>query len=411
MNPEELLKFIEAEMAKLLEGIRGQFVSSEELAAKIDEVKSLMKSAKPNEDVEKKFKELESIALKQGEEIAKMQSGKKTSIVESRKDLLKKAMDNLEKKGFSGSEKFVIKTDVTRAAIVDDEESMHLSDVARLATSERNLESVMTKIQMSANSHGVVTYTDQTTATRNAASVAEGAQYPESAIAWRSYRKNLEKVGDSIPVTVEALKDVAWMQSELDNFITNNLELKVENLLAVGNGTTPNITGVYTYATAFDTVAYAASTKPKVSVPNVADLMAILKTEITATKGAKYNPNIVIVNPYTALELKLLKAMTGDSVVSKLIVMEGDQLMVAGMRVVENSNIAENTLVLGDFRFARIYTDGTIMIEIGEVDKQFIEDTKTLKGTRYLLLLIRNADADAFIKVTNITTAKTAITA
>lgn len=81
-----------------------------------------------------------------------------------------------------------------------------------------------------------------------AASVAEGATKPESAISWIERTCRIEKVADSIPVTKEALADIFFVQGEIRRLLEINLALKVDDLLYDGDGVTPNIKGVYTSA-------------------------------------------------------------------------------------------------------------------------------------------------------------------
>jgi hypothetical protein len=51
---------------------------------------------------------------------------------------------------------------------------------------------------------------------------------------------------------------------------------------------------------------------------------------------------------------------------------------IAGLAVVEDNNMPDNQLVVGDRRFATIYTKKQVLFE-GLVNAQFTSDAKTIK--------------------------------
>jgi hypothetical protein len=82
---------------------------------------------------------------------------------------------------------------------------------------------------------------------------------------------------------------------------------------------------------------------------------------------------------------------------------------IAGLAIVEDNNLADNTLVVGDGRYGTIYEKGGVVLSEGYSGTQFVEDIKTLKARVRLLFLIRNVDKTGFLKCTDITTALTTL--
>jgi len=82
-----------------------------------------------------------------------------------------------------------------------------------------------------------------------------------------------------------------------------------------------------------------------------------------------------------------------------------DSGTIPGLTIVEDNNLADNTLVVGDSRFGRIYEKPGVVISEGLVNAQFTSDLKTLKARVRILFLIRNVDKTGFLKCTNINTA------
>jgi hypothetical protein len=79
------------------------------------------------------------------------------------------------------------------------------------------------------------------------------------------------------------------------------------------------------------------------------------------------------------------------------------------MSIIEDNNMADNVLVVGDRRYARIYEMAGVTVARGEVNEQFIEDSMTIKVRKRLAFLIRTADSTGFRKVTSISAALTTL--
>ena len=78
---------------------------------------------------------------------------------------------------------------------------------------------------------------------------------------------------------------------------------------------------------------------------------------------------------------------------------------IGSLTIVEDNNMPDNQLVIGDRRFAKIYEKTGVVLSEGLANAQFLSDTKTIKARKRLAMLIRTVDATGFRKVTNITTA------
>jgi hypothetical protein len=62
---------------------------------------------------------------------------------------------------------------------------------------------------------------------------------------------------------------------------------------------------------------------------------------------------------------------------------------IAGLAVVEDNNIPDNQLVVGDRRFATIYEKINYVLTEGLVNAQFTSDAKTIKARKRMAMLIR----------------------
>lgn len=339
---------------------------------------------------------------KQGERMRKYEAAENTkdetieSIVETKVEEIKKlskltqGQPNLT---ITIPRKAILKTQITRASVSGTTMAMRLPGLGELPYLGLKLSQLFKHAQVAPSSNGVIRFYDQLAITRGAAPVAEGATKPESAITWIERMLKVEKIADSIPVTKEAWTDVYFIQSEIDRLLNLNLAIKEDQQLWSGTGVTPEITGVYTNSTDFDPAPYAGS----VVDPNIYDLVATMRVAIMNSKQSKYDPNIVVMNPVDLLKLRLTKDEFG-----RYLFPTDSVPAINGMTAIESSQVTANTLLVGDSRYATIYDLEDVNLEMGYINDQFIKNAMTLLAEKRETLLIRNVDADAFLKSTDI---------
>ena len=355
------------------------------------------------------IKRLEDALKEQGIQIKALseKGGVKTEF----KSLGEYLKENLKDKDFQKSEATKVsmiipvdsvlatKTTVLPNSFTTNYAGSRIPGYGQIATAARKIASLFSQFPIGADSNGVIYYTDQTTATRNAAARAVGDTAGSSVLAWTGYSQSLECISDSIPIAKEMMSRHSLLEAEIRNFIMNNLLLKEDSLLISGTGNTPEIKGIYTYATAFNSAAYTGF-KPKFA--GLMDLIVIMATEIM--KDTNYMVDTVIINPADALGLKLEKDSNGNRINIQLMNAAGE-MTVTNIRVVESASQTINTLTIGDFTKARRYYGENINLEFGyNAAGDFAKRIVTLLGTMDELLLVRNCEADAFLKSTDIAT-------
>lgn len=276
--------------------------------------------------------------------------------------------------------------------------------IGQIATPKLVLSNFFKVSPIQIDGNGVATYEDwdETTTVSAAAAVAEGAAFPASTAKFKTYSINIEKIGDTIGMTYESLRDFKRFSAELARFLTRNMQAVVNQALWNGTGVTPNIAGIYTRVTAFDPVTYSGATTTD---PDIVDLARVLSTEIMNGKDAKYETNFMFVSHNDYLSASLKKDTT-----NRLIYPNG--LPKIGMvEIIPSSFVVDNTAVIGDKNYVELIGNpNEIQIEVGFKTGDWESDKESLKGRVRTALLIREADKDGFLKVTSISAALTAIT-
>lgn len=310
--------------------------------------------------------------------------------------LVKEIGDNIQAiKNIAKGEKgeVTIKALTNRASVANNTNAYVLPEIGQLGVVRRALYDVLPKIQIPANGNdnGIIKYHDwdESTTVRAAAMTAEGVAFPESTAKFAEYTLPLRKIGDTLPVTEEFGEDVALAAAELNRFIDVNVQTKVDNEIITGDNTGQRLKGLLTSVPTYTAVA------ENIEFANIKDLVRRMRTAIVKPRGSKYNPDIVVMNSDTFDKYYLAKDQDGGYLFD-------ENGRIAGLTVVEDNNMPDNQLVVGDRRFATIYEKGGVVLSEGMVNEQFTEDTKTIKARKRLAMLIRNVDATGFLKSTDI---------
>lgn len=320
----------------------------------------------------------------------------------------KELSDNMDAiKGFahgSGGE-LEIKALTLRANITGNESAVDLTTVGTYGRPTLSMFDLFPKINLAnGQNDGTVRYYDwdEATTVEAAEMVAEGAAFPESTAKWQKYSIDLKKIGDTLPVTEEFFEDETMFAAELRMFLMRNVEDIIDYQLAKGAGTGENLTGLQTSATAF-----TPATVTHYDTPNIFDLLTAMKEQVHVARGSKYRLNFVAMN--TATRNKMFGTKDSDKNYLSHPLMSPDRTNFDGMTIVEANILDNDVIIVGDNRYGVIYHKPGIVLSRGFVGDQFKEDEITLKVRKRLLLLIRNVDTSAFVKVTDTDAALAAI--
>jgi hypothetical protein len=292
----------------------------------------------------------------------------------------------------SNSGSIELKANTVLASIEDNDVSFHLPNIGQLGVKNTTLFDVLPKINVPAGMHnGKISYIDwdEDTTVRAASALAEAEPFNESTAKFKYYTEELKKIGDILPVSEEFGEDATTAAAELSRFLQVNVAQERSRQLVEGDGTSNTFKGLLNRAIAYTPVGAG------IVDANLKDLVRKMRTSIVKNRGSKYQPDIVVMNSDTYDQYYLKK----DGENNYLFDENG---RIAGLTVVEDNFMPDNTLVVGDRRFAAIYQMMGIILSEGYVGDQFGEDLKSIKARTRLLMLIREVDRTGFLKCTDI---------
>lgn len=328
---------------------------------------------------------------------------KENAMIELVKENRTKIDKSTRSKGDGQVHEFVVKADALRASVVGNASAVDLPSGGLLANRKLTVYDLFPKVPVGKDANGVIRYVDWDAATTvlAAAAVAEGGVIPESTAKWATYTLALQKVGVSIPVSEEFAYDDAQFMAEVENFLKNDVAVKIDTDLIAANGTAPNIKGLKAQATAYTAAASS------ITDASIYDLIVDVKRAISAPYGSKYSPDFALMN-VVDINKMLLKKDVNKQYVSPPFSQNGNgvaEFSVAGIRIIECNSITANEMILGDSRFGKIYEEPGFAVATGYDGADWSSDMMTLKARKRLNLLVRTADQTGFAKVASISAA------
>lgn len=357
--------------------------------------------------VEKGIKDLSEAVKKQGETLSAMknQSAGKSKSFE---DLLKEKsgeFDAMIKAGGAGmiSINTSLKT-VQSSNVGSDTNAFRDQNVGQIQRGMPYMRDLFPKVFLSGGTHGDVKWYEQLAVTNNAGNVAEVRTAPtESNLTWVEKTLNSRRIMDWCKISVDSLKDIAFVRGEITALINKNMKIKENSQLLSGLGTGNEIAGINTYATDFVTAGVSVKDAQLVDLINQAGV----QIAVDMLGGAL--PNYWVANPADVQKYIRSRKDANNRYLFEAWAL-GANPTIGNMQAVENALAASDTLLVGDFNRATLYIWDDLMIEIAQIE----DDKKTGLTTiiAYLRenLRVNDVDKKAFVKVDSIATDLAAIT-
>ena len=221
-----------------------------------------------------------------------------------------------------------------------------------------------------------------------AAMTAEGAAKSQADFDLVVASANVKKVTAYIKVTKEMLDDVELMRSEIDQELTELINLKIDDQLLNGTGLTVNLTGIVTNATAWAAGAFALA----IPTPTRYD---VLRTAINQVRVNLFEPNYIVVHPTDATGMELSKDTTGQYIMPPFIATDGTT--VSGIRVITNTGVTLDKFLVGDFTKSGVRFKEGLTINVGYENDDFTKNLVTILAEARLVQRVKSNHYGAFV--------------
>jgi HK97 family phage major capsid protein len=203
----------------------------------------------------------------------------------------------------------------------------------------------------------------------------------------------VRKVTAFIKVSKEMLDDVPLMESEINQELTEVINLKIDSQLLTGDNTGQNLAGINLNATAFTPGSFATGEANEVVDPNNAD---VLRVAINQVMIAQFQPNYIVMNPTDAAAMDLDKGNDGHYRLPPFST--NANTVVKGIPIISNVGVTEGEYLVGDFSKAGVRFKETLVFDIGYENDDFTKNFVTILAEARLVQRVKSNHYPAFVK-------------
>jgi HK97 family phage major capsid protein len=226
-----------------------------------------------------------------------------------------------------------------------------------------------------------IEFTKENAFTNSAAETAEGASKPESALTWSLVNMPVSTVAHWIKISRQLAMDNTALAAYVNNRMRYGVQRRVETQLCVGDGTAPNISGI------FDSGNYTAHGYLSGALGSTLAKLVLIRKMIADCWNAGYPAEAILLNPadFATIEIELLTA-TSNAV--RVNVDANGVMRLWGVPVVQSVGVAADTVAVGAFSQAyTLYNREGVVVELSESDSDnFTKNLITIRAERRLAL-------------------------
>ena len=231
-------------------------------------------------------------------------------------------------------------------------------------------------------------WVEQKNADGGAAMTAEAAAKSQADFDLVVASANVKKVTAYIKVTKEMLDDVELMRSEIDQELTELINLKIDDQVLSGDGLTVNLKGITTTATAWAAGAFALA----IPTPTKWDA---LRTAINQVRVNLFEPTYIVMHPTDVTSMELSKDTTGQYVMPPFTSVDGT--IVSGIRIVANTGVTIDKFLVGDFQKSGVRFKEGLTINVGYENDDFTKNLVTILAEARLVHRVKSNHYGAFV--------------
>lgn len=378
---EEIIK----ELGAKIDAFKDSAVTKAELIELMSQVKALETQGA---EVAKQKSQVEEIALRVLELETK---GVDKNVVETLETILDARKDELSamKDKSGASVKFTLKAAGTMA------ESTNITGIipqgereSGITRTVRRQPYLLSLVNVGTIMSNLWEWVEQKNPDGGAAMTAEGAAKSQADFDLVLASASVKKVTAYIKVTKEMLDDVQLLRAEIDQELTELINLKIDDQILSGSGSGANLTGITTNATAWAAGAFANA----VPTPKRAD---VLRVAINQVRVAQFQPNYIVMHPTDVTAMELAKDSTGQYVLPPFT--SADGTVVSGIPVVANTGMTIDKFLVGDFTKSGVRFKEGLTINVGYENDDFTKNLVTILAEARLVHRVKSNHYGAFV--------------
>lgn len=225
-----------------------------------------------------------------------------------------------------------------------------------------------------------------------AAMTAEGATKSQADFDLVLASAAVRKVTAYVKVSKEMLDDIPLMESEINQELTELIQLEIDDQVLSGDGTGQNLTGILENAVAFAPGTFATGQANEVDEANNQDVLRIAINQIAI---AHFNANFIVMHPSDAAAMDLQKASDGHYVLPPFST--AANTIIKGIPIVTNVGMTEGDYLVGDFTKSGVRFREGLTFDVGYESDDFIKNFVTILAEARLVHRVKSNHYNAFV--------------
>lgn len=225
-----------------------------------------------------------------------------------------------------------------------------------------------------------------------AAMTAEGATKSQADFDLVLASAAVRKVTAYVKVSKEMLDDIPLMESEINQELTELIQLEIDAQVLSGDGTGQNLTGILENAVAFAPGTFATGQANAVDEANNQDVLRIAINQIAI---AHFNANFIVMHPSDAAAMDLQKASDGHYVLPPFST--AANTIIKGIPIVTNVGMTEGDYLVGDFTKSGVRFREGLTFDVGYESDDFIKNFVTILAEARLVHRVKSNHYNAFV--------------
>jgi len=268
----------------------------------------------------------------------------------------------------------------------------------------RRMPFIQQLVSMATTVKNIVQWVEQKNPDPGAAgTTAEGSAKTQGDFDLVESKCDVEKITYYIKVSKEMLDDVAFIEGEIRREIVELLLLKLDEQILKGDGISPNLAGIMSFATSFSAGSFAAT----INNANNFDVIRVAINQIeTATPNGPFVPNYIVMHPSDVAAMDLTKDAEDRYLLPPFLTAGGNT--IKGLPIISNIGMTEGDFLVGDFTKSVVHMRENVTLSIGYENDDFTKNLVTILGEIRACHYIKSNHTKAFVKGT-FSTAKAAL--
>lgn len=224
-----------------------------------------------------------------------------------------------------------------------------------------------------------IRYPKESAYDNGAATAAQGATLGQSDFDLTASSVNMEKLGTFMRITDEMLNDTPQLLSYLSARVPEKILSLEDSQILNGDGTSPNLDGLFTDGSAFAAGGFAAG----IESANEYDVLVVALNQLALSN---YSADTILVNPTDLHKIALLKNTANDYLRQQIY--SGLQPSIMGVNVTASTAVSAGSFLVGNLAVAtQLWIRENLAIEFSREDStNFRDGFVTVKASERVAL-------------------------